>query len=351
MMNNYRFTLQRGSSFKKITCPNCGQRKCFTKYIDTEGSFVFPDNVGMCDHVNRCGYHYSPKAYFTDHPMGKEQLMEHDRDTHPVLPVATQCPPPPSFIDHQIMMKSLCAYDRNPLFTFLSRVMGKAAAEQLFLRYNVGTANAWGGSTVYWQVDAEGHIRTGKVMLYDPATGHRVKEPVAKVGWAHSLMKLESFNLRQCLFGEHLVRTRPLDKIMIVESEKTALIAAYFVPQYLWLATGGLYNLRPSEALRNRDVLLLPDLQAEERWREKLPALAAVCRTVAISDLLRNIATEEQRQAGLDIADFLLMEDTAEMVLARMVDANPCIQKLIDEYQLEIVGFHKDEETNDCLQS
>jgi hypothetical protein len=245
------------------------------------------------------------------------------------------------------MEKSLCSYDHNPLFKYLSRVMGKENAERIFRAYNVGTAKVWGGSTVFWQVDADGRVRTGKVMLYDPSTGHRVKQPEARVGWAHSLMKIEPFNLRQCYFGEHLLRNRPSDKIMIVESEKTAIIAAHFMPQYIWLATGGLNNLKPSEALRDRDVLLLPDLKAEDKWHEKMSAFTPICHSIAISDLLSSIATAEQRDAGLDIADFLLMEDTPEMVLAQMIDRNPYLQTFIDSLQLKLVGFAE----GDCSQS
>jgi hypothetical protein len=347
MITTHRFSLQKGGSIKKISCPNCGKHKCFTRYIDTEGRYTFPDSVGICDHLNNCGYHYSPKEFFADHPEAKAGLFAQDQIFQPRKVITPPIIVEPTFIDNSIMEKSLCSYDHNPLFKYLSRVMGKENAERIFRAYNVGTAKVWGGSTVFWQVDADGRVRTGKVMVYDPSTGHRVKQPEARVGWAHSLMKIEPFNLKQCYFGEHLLRNRPSDKIMIVESEKTAIIAAHFMPQYIWLATGGLNKLKPSEALRDRDVLLLPDLKAEEKWNEKMPAFTPICRSIAISDLLSSIATAEQRDAGLDIADFLLMEDTPEMVLAQMIDRNPYLQTFIDSLKLRLVGF----DDSDCSQS
>jgi hypothetical protein len=39
----------------------------------------------------------------------------------------------------------------------------------------------------------------------------------------------------------------------------------------------------------------------------------------------------------LDIADFLLMEETSQMILQRMIRNNPSVQLLIDKFQLEIV--------------
>ena len=49
------------------------------------------------------------------------------------------------------------------------------------------------------------------------------------------------------------------------------------------------------------------------------------------------MATDEQRRQGLDIADFLLMEDTPQMILAKMIQRNPALQLLIDELDLALV--------------
>lgn len=65
--------------------------------------------------------------------------------------------------------------------------------------------------------------------------------------------------------------------------------------------------------------------------------LANVCRSVSVSTVLEDMATDEQRARGLDIADFLLMEDTPQMILQRMIDRNPVLQTLIDELGLELV--------------
>ena len=67
-MADYRFHLQKYKPGSKISCPVCGKARCFTRYIDDEEEISFPDSVGICDHINSCGYHYSPKEYFQDHP-------------------------------------------------------------------------------------------------------------------------------------------------------------------------------------------------------------------------------------------------------------------------------------------
>ena len=49
------------------------------------------------------------------------------------------------------------------------------------------------------------------------------------------------------------------------------------------------------------------------------------------------MTTDGQREAGLDIADFLLMEDTPQMILQKMIQRNPALQLLIDELDLALV--------------
>lgn len=180
--------------------------------------------------------------------------------------------------------------------------------EKAFREYCVGTSRHWGGSTVFWQVDCQGMVRGGKVMLYDPATGRRVKDANGngRITWAHSLMGRKDYVLEQCYFGEHLLSAYPEKKVMIVESEKTALIASLRLPEYLWMACGGLTQLKPRKSVAMRDVVLVPDLGGEEKWGQYLKAFQKVCESARISKALRAFATEEDRAEGLDIADLLL---------------------------------------------
>ena len=127
---------------------------------------------------------------------------------------------------------------------------------------------------------------------------------------------------------------------MLVESEKTCLIASHFMPDFLWLATGGkngCFNEDAMQVLRRRDVILMPDLGAIGKWIEKSKILEPICKSVTISDVLDQMATDEQREAGLDISDFLLMQETKQMVLARMIERNPALQQLIDDFDLELI--------------
>ena len=70
-------------------------------------------------------------------------------------------------------------------------------------------------------------------MLYDPETGHRIKEPRSYVTWVHTDLHYEEYNLKQCFFGEHLLSAYPNKSVAIVESEKSALIATHFMPDFV----------------------------------------------------------------------------------------------------------------------
>ena len=112
----------------------------------------------------------------------------------------------PTFIPFDLFKRSLTDYDENNFVKFLSVKFGNDVAGQLVSKYFIGTANHWSGANVFWQVDNEGNIRTGKIMLYNPVTGKRMKGEYSKVTWAHHVLKLPDFALKQCLFGEHLLK-------------------------------------------------------------------------------------------------------------------------------------------------
>ena len=103
------------------------------------------------------------------------------------------------------MEQTLHGYSVNPLYRYISTVFGKEETERLFALYKVGTSKKWGGSTIFWQIDVNGNVRTGKIMKYDDKTGHRIKESHSLMTWVHSELKLSDFTLRQCFFGEHLL--------------------------------------------------------------------------------------------------------------------------------------------------
>lgn len=211
----------------------------------------------------------------------------------------------------ELMMHSLKDYESNALFKYLCMKVGEEKVRNAFQQYKVGTACLWNGSTIFWQIDIEGNVRTGKIIKYGP-DGHRVKTSERSlINWTHSLWreKPENFKLTQCFFGEHLLLQYPDTHIMLVESEKTALVGFIYFPDFLWLASGGnngCLNPEASKVLSGRKVILVPDLKMEKNWNDKAEMLSKVGVDVSVFDMGQLNPSEQDRQAGLDIADYIL---------------------------------------------
>ncbi len=332
-MTNYRFKLEKYTNpSSRHTCPNCGEKRCFVRYTDTEGEITFPDYVGRCNREDKCGYHYPPKSYFVDNP-DKCSKVEF-RPTQHFEPKRVE----PSYLPYDLVEKSLAEYTSNNLYQFIRGKFGTVLTNEAFERYRIGTSKHWQGATVYWQIDKHGRVHSGKVMLYDPKNGKRKKQPINYINWVHSILKIENFHLDQCFFGEHLL-SEPSDlPIAIVESEKSAMVASCYIPQYIWIATGGkhgCFNEEHLKILSDRKVVLFPDLGAIELWEQKAEMMRErLGIETLVFDFLEKRAPEADKKEGYDIADYLLQQTPQRAIYNVWVENNPLLKMLIDEFDL-----------------
>jgi hypothetical protein len=337
LVKTHRFILEpyKGKTTRH-NCPSCKERGCFSRYIDTDKIIEFPNHVGRCNRENNCGYHFTPKQYFEQNPEKAELI-------HDIQPrsqaVQQQKQSLISFIDESIVSRSLTRYDQNKLCQFLTSVLGEEQTLKLMKQYRVGTANYWPGATIFWQTDSSEKVRTGKIMLYDPSNGRRIKKPHNHISWVHSMIGGDEFNLKQCFFGEHLLNQNKTLPFAIVESEKSALIASYYLPEFCWIASGGKYGCFKDEnltVLEGRKIVLFPDLGAFDQWNLKANHMQELGYDVEIFDYLERNASEKQRREGYDIADFLLQIQPEEVNLQMMINKNPMLKKLIDHFELAL---------------
>jgi hypothetical protein len=130
----------------------------------------------------------------------------------------------------------------------------------------------------------------------------------------HKVLNLPDFNLSQCLFGEHLLISNKVKPVAIVESEKTAIMASVYLPEYIWVATGGCGNLsvKLCESLHGRNVVLFPDAGKFDDWNKKVEILSPIC-TVSVSSVIEQKATDADRKAGVDLADYLVKQSLSSL--------------------------------------
>lgn len=305
-MRKRKFEFEPYKGFNtRFQCPRCKNRKrTFVRYIDSEtGEYVHP-LVGKCDREIKCGYWYTAYQYFKDNNVTTKTPWS-------IISTGWKAvcnPKPISFIPNDIFKASLNQqkFEKNYLVQFLSMLFGVDVASLLISRYFIGTSKHWKGATVFWQIDKGGKIRTGKIMLYSPTTGKRVKEPFNHVDWVHTALKLPEFELRQCFFGEHLLADKEKN-VAIVESEKTAIIASVAFPQFIWLASGGVNNLKRERfnSLKGRRVVIFPDCDSYDKWTSKVAEIGSDMN-ITISDFLLHRATDSQIENGYDLADYII---------------------------------------------
>lgn len=299
---DYKFELEKytGRSSRHI-CPKCG-KKSFTLYIDAAGNII-SNEVGRCDHESSCGYHFTPKQYFEQYPAEKERLS---LDTTYYNKVQEK-PKKADYIPLELIQQSVST--NNTLMDFLRKYWSKKELEEVSKQYRLGSTK--NREIIFPQIGAEGFCRTGKVMLYGK-DGHRIKGEVDMIDWLHARLmkkqgkKASDFNLKQTLFGAHLLKTNRDSVVAITESEKSAVICALQYPSMIWLSCGGKNGLTPERCgiLQNRNVILYPDADAVDLWRTKAETLKTICKSVRISDWWK----VEPEGSKRDIADIILEE-------------------------------------------
>jgi hypothetical protein len=357
-MRQYRYILEPYKGMNtRYRCPSCQQRdKTFSLYIDTDTGEHLHPTVGKCNRESNCGYHYTPKQYFQDNDISFDKPQLRAYKHRPVTPQ----PKPVSFIPIEVFKASLntTEFETNHFVQYLINLFGVEVANQLVTRYSIATSKHWNGATVFWQIDAQGKVRTGKIMLYSPTTGKRIKDPFSHINWAHKAVKQPEFELKQCLFGEHLLneKTKP---VAIVESEKTAVIASVYFAQFIWLAAGSIdgLNIEKCSILKGRKIILFPDLNGFQKWSSKAKEFSHLA-TFIVSDLLERKANEAERKQGFDLADYLIKYDykvfttpeleasVAPAVIQPIVEAYPVnqIKSTIDNDKCQNINVIRDAE-------
>lgn len=344
------------------TCPQCGDKHSLAYYVDEDGAML-DERVGRCNHESGCGYHYTPKHYFQDHP---ERNMERISS---LVPTSPEKPKEPDYIPFEWLWATFkSGVGRNDLMYFIWNLFdydktdwNETITNRLSNEYGIGT---YGNDVVFWQIDINGNIRTGKIMKYK-RNGHRVKgDNGDRIDWVHAKMKKkgilpDTFSLVQCLFGEHLLAKYSSKKVAVVESEKTALLGSACFDNFVWVATGGKNTgfIEKCKVLKGRDVILFPDFDGFTEWQEK-SALMTFCRSVRVSDMiiklnqteLAEISEYSQTDKGkIDIGDWIVSERlkskiakaehkprTNQEILDYMTSNNPAIAQLVNGMGLKI---------------
>lgn len=86
------------------------------------------------------------------------------------------------------MLRSVRQDRHSDFVTFLLSILNPVVVEDLVRDYQLGMTSR--RDVIFFQLDVNGSCRTGKIMKYDPETGHRIKDEKCpgRINWVHSLM-------------------------------------------------------------------------------------------------------------------------------------------------------------------
>lgn len=292
----FKYTLD--PSPKKYICPSCDKKR-FVRCIEVATQKLAPPQFGKCDRADNCGYSNYPKG---DNRLSKlVQEIVHINEYNHFLPI-------------KIVAPTLRLYQQNNFIQFLLDKFNTEEVEVVIQTYKIGTAKRFVGATLFWLIDINNKLRSGKIMQYDSISGNRIKEPKAKIDWVHKRLEWENklpvnFKLKQCLFGEHLVnQLKNCNKIIgIIESEKSAIIMSIVYPNYIWLSCGSISGIKLSLLLpiKDREIVVYPDKSCYDKWKLEAKDLNKHGFNIIVSKLLEGIDIEN----GADLVDLFLDVD------------------------------------------
>lgn len=359
MSKNYRYHLLKyHGKASRLTCPQCGRPHCFTPYVDDDENIV-GEEYGRCDHESSCGYVKYPPSQdeswrkppsWLEKPKPKPQKPRHLQE---------RSEESPSTLPMEIVQKTVRTNPLSAFLRFLTKLFDTDTILRLIADYLIGVTRS--GDVIFYQFDLQGRCRTGKVMKYNLDTGKRIKDESqpGRITWVHTLLKKqipEGWELKQCLFGEHLLGKYPNKPVVLVEAEKTAIIGAAVMPECNWLATGGKGQLNDRvDILEGRKVVAFPDADAYDTWKEKVAERPWL--SIHVSDYILRKATPEQRSAGADVADLLIAWKLGTSpATSSETSANPLLEEirryispeyldnvmaLIEDLDLELVSVNR----------
>ncbi len=339
-------------------CPKCGDKHSFAYYVGDDGS-ILNKAVGRCNHESSCGYHYTPKQYFIDNPdessvqMFKCSRREHLNKHEHLPPKKSLCTIPFEYVERSASYNSQFVYFLCGLFD--KGKLESPTIERLMNDYALGATKD--GCIIFWQIDINGKVRDGKIMRYNGETGKRIDVfPNTPVYWVSKEMKkkemlLQDWEKTQCLFGEHLLHF-PSNKnkvVVLVESEKNALIGAAVYPEYVWVSCGSCKGFKEDmlQVLKGKTVIAFPDTGMYEEWKGKARQFSFA--KIIVSDILEgkglpsnyDIADwiiEDLSKENIDIQKVKAEVSEAERILLAMQEKNPALTLLIEKFGLELVG-------------
>ncbi|MBD0836531.1 DUF6371 domain-containing protein [Aestuariibaculum suncheonense] len=301
---DYKLEFERKRNIKLIT-PCCGKLNKDGKFVNFKG---FPEAFGYC---HSCGVSTVPPSLYKDDE-GNEYIwnettnnfekhvtqLSYDSVTQSSNTLIQSCVTSEEFpsknikyIDYDVVRLFVENPKENNLLFYLRNTYPEDLVNSVKEMYHIGTGKD--GGVVFWLINIEGNVQKAKVVYYgkDGKRTNYFKVPYKNENGYYS-----------CLFGEHLLAFDNHKPIVLVESEKTAIVCAMELPNYRWLAYGGINGLTDTKLkpLIGEKVVIVPDMseKAVAIMQKKLHDLKQLGIDAEIWDMTQGMSDEQLKEQG-----------------------------------------------------
>lgn len=193
------------------------------------------------------------------------------------------------YIETKIVEQTLNSQIENNLLKYMRANYPKTKVDEAKRRYFIGTYSD--GGTCFWEINKENNVQKLKVSYYN-LNGKRTDK--YKVPYKNEDGYYSS------LFGGHLIsKNKP---IILVESEKTAIISSILLPKYTWLAYSGVNGLTNDKCLPlvGHSIIILPDMSenAVQIMKKKIVILEQMKISVKVWDMTNGKTDKQLKKDG-----------------------------------------------------
>lgn len=294
---NLKFNPKRNYNLKT---PCCNRNNMDGKYTNYLG---LPDYYGFC---HSCGKSTIPPTTYIDEE-GLEFIWNKTQNKfesftissiqniaiHPETNTANLVVPQ-KFIDEAIIWNYFEVEPENNLLQYLRRTYGDEKVDDAKETYSIGSTKD--GGTVFWNINNNLIVQKAKIAYYD-TNGKRTNN--FKVPYKND----EGYTA--CLFGEHLISysCNKTKTVILVESEKTAIVGYILLPQYIWIAYGGSngLTLNKLQPLIGQTALVVPDISetAVNIMYDKISIMISLGINAKIWDMTDGKSDSELKNDGI----------------------------------------------------
>lgn len=301
---NFEFSKKRNLNLITPCCNKSNKNGKFVNYKD------LPEIYGYC---HSCGKSNLPPSLYKDEK--GEEYMWNDVNSciEPIVSrlyyknvvqayhknvikcntSAEKCITTMKYIPKDLVLQFLNHKPENNLLQYLRNTYSNESVDIIKKMYYIGSSKD--GGTIFWSIKKNGLVQKAKILYYkkDGKRTNYFKVPYKKEDGYYD-----------CLFGEHLIDL-PENKnksIILVESEKTAIVSSLHLPEYIWLAYGGINGLTNDkiQVLIGYKVILVPDISenALEIMNNKLHHLIELGIDAKIWDMTNGKTDEQLKREG-----------------------------------------------------